>query len=82
LQCALLRACSALAHARAVLALTETCSTCSGEMAGAVGALQKLARDAQRGVQQDRRLTPSARAASSGPVPSVDECLEGLAAIG
>lgn len=47
-------------------------------MQQSVAALSKLSCDAQRQVQQDRRLTPAARAAVAGPVPSIDQCLEGL----
>eukprot|EP00887_Chlorella_sp_A99_P005713 scaffold1.g5713.t1 len=47
-------------------------------MEAPAAALGRLARDAERAVGQDARLTPAARRAAAGPVPSVDQCLEGL----
>ena len=51
---------------------------CRSEMSEQVSALGKVAQDAERMVRQDKRLTPSARAAGAGPVPSVDQCVQGL----
>lgn len=55
---------------------------------GTFAALQAVADDmarqaqqAQRFVQQDRGLTPAVCAVAAGPVPSVNQCLEGLADI-
>jgi hypothetical protein len=47
-------------------------------MATAVHALEKAFRNAERTLQQDKRLTPAARAVAAGPVPSVNQCLQGL----
>jgi hypothetical protein len=47
----------------------------------AAAALGRAARAAAATARQDRRLTPAARAATVGPVPSVDSLLAGLAGL-
>lgn len=40
--------------------------------------LEKTYKNAARTIQQDKRLTPAARAVIAPPVPSINQCLEGL----
>ena len=47
-------------------------------MAIAVGALDKIHKNAERSVLQDKKLTPIVRRLSTGPVPSIDQCLDDL----
>ena len=47
----------------------------------AADGLERQSQQAQRFVQQDRGLTPAVCAVMAGPVPSVAQCLEGLADI-
>lgn len=47
-------------------------------MQGAVEGLERQAQQAQRYVRQDHQLTPAVCAVAAGPVPSVDQCVEGL----
>lgn len=39
---------------------------------------QRQAQQAQQAVQGDRGLTPAARARTAGPIPSADQCVQGL----
>ena len=40
--------------------------------------LEKTYKNAERTIQQDKRLTPAAKALIAAPVPSINQCLEGL----
>ena len=44
----------------------------------AVDGMERQAQQAQRFVRQDRSLTPAVCAVAAGPVPSVNQCLQGL----
>jgi hypothetical protein len=57
--------------------LTHT-QTSLAEMEAASRAMEKLSRDARQQVRQAKGLTPGARRHRAGPVPSVDDCLDGL----
>ena len=43
--------------------------------------MERQAQQAQRLVRQDRSLTPAVCAVVAGPVPSINQCLEGLQTI-
>lgn len=47
----------------------------------AVDGMERQAQQAQRFVRQDRSLTPAVCAVVAGPVPSINQCLEGLGTI-
>lgn len=47
----------------------------------AVDGMERQAQQAQRFVRQDRSLTPAVCAVVAGPVPSINQCLEGLETI-
>lgn len=47
-------------------------------MAMAVTGLDKTFKNAERTMQQNKRLSSAARDVAAGPVPSVNQCLEGL----
>lgn len=50
-----------------------------GDMEASVGRMRKIYRNAMNMVQQqDKRLTLASRRMSRGPVPSIDECIDGL----
>ncbi|KAI7843555.1 hypothetical protein COHA_002797 [Chlorella ohadii] len=52
-----------------------------GDMQTAVDGMERQAQQAQRFVRQDRSLTPAVCAVVAGPVPSINQCLEGLETI-
>ncbi|PRW32645.1 hypothetical protein C2E21_8234 [Chlorella sorokiniana] len=54
---------------------------CLGDMQVAVNGMERQAQQAQRFVRQDRSLMPAVCAVVAGPVPSINQCLEGLDAI-
>lgn len=41
-------------------------------------ALEKVSTNAQNLVQQDKWITPGAKATTAGPIPSINQCLHGL----
>ena len=63
-----------------LVALLRPCPwpSCRLQLEAACKAMEKLAGNAQRLVQQEKGLSRAARAAAAGPVPSLDQCLQGL----
>ena len=55
--------------------------SCSVDMRLRVDLLDKIRSNALRVMQQDKRLTPTARRVTKGSIPSVDQCLDGLQSI-
>lgn len=51
------------------------------ELQAVADSIERHAAAARRFVKQDRALTPAVCAVSAGPVPSIDQCLQGLADI-
>ncbi len=54
------------------------CLLCRSKLEAVCQAMERYANNAQRLVQQDKSLTTAARAATAGPIPSIDQCLQGL----